>query len=196
MNFLLDPNVAYVMLVGGFLLAILALFSPGTGLLELGALFMLALAGYGAANLPINAWALVVLVAGVIPFLVALRRWRQWVWLIPALLALAVGSVFLFSGADGSPAVNPWLAGLVTVLVVPFVWLVGRKSLEALEQPTRNLAGLIGMTGEAKTDILAEGTVYVDGEDWSARSAALIPAGSKVRVLRREGLVLEVESKE
>jgi len=108
MNFLLDPNVAYVMLVGGFLLAILALFSPGTGLLELGALFMLALAGYGVANLPINVWALIVLLVGVFPFMLALRRSRQWAWLIPTLVALVVGSIFLFSSADGSPAVNPW----------------------------------------------------------------------------------------
>jgi len=195
MNFLLDPNVAYVMLVGGFLLAILALFSPGTGLLELGALFMLALAGYGVANLPINVWALIVLLVGVFPFMLALRRSRQWAWLIPTLVALVVGSIFLFSSADGSPAVNPWLAGLVSILVIPFVWLIGRKSLEALGRPTQSLADLIGMIGEARTDILAEGSVYVNGEDWSARSKTLIPAGSKVLVLRRDGLVLEVELK-
>ncbi len=195
MNFLLDPNVAYVMLVGGFLLAILALFSPGTGLLELGALFLLALAGYGIVNLPINAWALVILLVGVLPFILALRRWRRWWWLIPALAALVVGSTFLFATADGSPAVNPWLAGLVSVLVVPFVWLIGRKSLEALSIPAASLNNLIGMVGEARTEIFNEGSVYVGGEDWSARSKVRIPEGSKVRVLRRDGLVLEVEPK-
>lgn len=196
MNFLLDPNFAYVMLVGGFLLAALALFSPGTGLLELGALFMLALAGYGVANLPINLWALVVLVVGVIPFMLALRRSHHWVWLVASLAALIVGSIFLFSAEGGSPAVNPWLAGLVSVLVVPFIWMVGRKSIEALGRPTQNLSDLIGMIGEARTDILTEGSVYVNGEDWTARSKTLIPAGSKVRVLRREGLILEVEAKD
>lgn len=195
MNFLLDPNVAYVMLVGGFLLAILALFSPGTGLLELGALFMLALAGYGIVNLPINAWALVILVVGVLPFILALRRSRRWWWLIPALVALVVGSIFLFSTSNGSPAVNPWLAGLVSVLVVPFVWLIGRKSLEALSIPAASLNTLVGMIGEARTEIFNEGSVYVNGEDWSARSKVRIPAGAKVRVLRRDGLVLEVEPK-
>lgn len=195
MNFLLDPNVAYVMLVGGFLLAILALFSPGTGLLELGALFMLALAGYGIVNLPINAWALVILVVGVLPFILALRRSRRWWWLIPALAALVVGSIFLFSTSNGSPAVNPWLAGLVSVLVVPFVWLIGRKSLEALSIPAASLNTLVGMIGEARTEIFNEGSVYVNGEDWSARSKVRIPAGAKVRVLRRDGLVLEVEPK-
>lgn len=195
MNFLLDPNVAYVMLVGGFLLAILALFSPGTGLLELGALFMLALAGYGIVNLPINAWALVILVVGVLPFILALRRSRRWWWLIPALAALVVGSIFLFATSDGNPAVNPWLAGLVSVLVVPFVWLIGRKSLEALSIPAASLNTLVGMIGEARTEIFNEGSVYVNGEDWSARSKVRIPAGAKVRVLRRDGLVLEVEPK-
>lgn len=196
MNFLMDPNVAYLMLVGGFLLAILALFSPGTGLLELGALVMLALAGYGAANLPINTWALVVLVVGVIPFVLAVRRSRQWFWLIISLAALLIGSIFLFSTADGAPAVNPWLAGLVSVLVVPFIWLVGRKSVEALSRPAKSLAELVGAIGEARTDVFSKGSVYVNGEDWSARSMVLIPAGSKVRVLRRDGLVLEVEHKE
>jgi membrane-bound ClpP family serine protease len=57
MNYLIDPNVAYVMLVGGLLLAVLATFTPGTGLLELGALVMLGLAGLSVASLGVNWWA-------------------------------------------------------------------------------------------------------------------------------------------
>ena len=67
MNLLLDPNVAYVILVVGFVLGVLALFTPGTGILEIGALFAIFLAGYAVYSLPINLWALILLVVGVIP---------------------------------------------------------------------------------------------------------------------------------
>ncbi|TLN20492.1 nodulation protein NfeD, partial [bacterium] len=52
MNIVIDPNLAYVLLVSGFVLAVLALFTPGTGLLEIGALFALVVAGFGVATLP------------------------------------------------------------------------------------------------------------------------------------------------
>jgi membrane-bound ClpP family serine protease len=35
--------------------------------------------------------------------------------------------------------------------------------------------------------------VYVAGEMWSARSDQSIPAGSSIRVVRREGFILVVE---
>jgi membrane-bound serine protease (ClpP class) len=69
---------------------------------------------------------------------------------------------------------------------------VGRRSIEALDMPVRSLKGLIGKTGEAHTDIFAEGSVYVDGEEWSGRSEVFIPSGQPVKVLGREGLVLLV----
>jgi len=194
MNLLLDPNVAYVMLVGGFILAILALFSPGTGLLELGALFTLGLAGYSMLNLPFNLWALIVLILGVFPFLLAVRRSRQWVFLILSLAALIVGSVFMFRQENGLPAVNPFLATFVSLVAVGLLWVIGRKSLEAvLQQPSYDPKRLIGMTGEARTDIHREGSVYLGSEEWTARSEELIPAGNRVRVVGREGLVLLVE---
>ena len=43
----LNPNVAYLFLVAGFSLALMAVLTPGTGLLEIGALFVLLLAGWG-----------------------------------------------------------------------------------------------------------------------------------------------------
>ena len=52
MQIFLDPNVAYLLLASGMILVILALLSPGTGWLEILALFSLVLAGYSVVNLP------------------------------------------------------------------------------------------------------------------------------------------------
>ncbi len=193
-NPLMDPNVAYVLLVIGMLLGVLALFSPGTGLLEIGALFMLVLAGIGVINLSINIWALAILLIGVVPFIFALRKTRRWPFLVLMLASLVVGSVFLFRKEQGGPAVNVWLALVTSTLAVAILWVVGRKGLEAItRRPDIDLSKLLGAVGEAKSDIYKDGTVYVGGEEWTAHSAVRIPAGSKVRVVAREGLFLQVE---
>ncbi|HLE51023.1 MAG TPA: NfeD family protein [Anaerolineales bacterium] len=194
---LLNPNVAYLLLVGGALLAILALLNPGTGLLEVAALILLVLAGWGIYSLPINYWALGLLLLGVLPFLFALRRSGRMVYLGVSIAALVVGSIFLFQGEGLKPAVNPFLALLVSLLVVGFVWLVAQKTLEADRvRPVHDLKALIDTIGEAKTDIHAEGSAQVAGELWSARSQQPIPVGSKVRVIAREGFILDVEKAE
>ena len=51
MDFLLEPNIAYLILLGGILLSLMAIVTPGTGLFEVGAFFCLALAGYAVYNL-------------------------------------------------------------------------------------------------------------------------------------------------
>ncbi len=195
MNFVIDPNLTYVLLVCGFVLAVLALFTPGTGLLEIGALFTLVVAGYGIATLPTNWWALVILVAGVVPFLFALRRKRQWGYLVLSLVAMIVGSLFLFHSEQGSATVNPALAVLLSASAIGIMWIIGRRGLEAARlKPSIDLGKLIGKTGEAHTDVFSEGSVYVGGEEWTARSEVFIPKGATVRVVGREGLVLLVEA--
>src|SRR5512133_2910323 len=194
MNFLLDPNVAYLVLVVGLILGMLALFTPGTGILEIGALFAVFLAGYAVYSLPINTWALILLVVGVVPFFFAVRKFKQWYWLLPAIASAVVGSVFLFRAEAGSPAINPIFAVIVSVVSILLMWLIGIKSIEALRlDPAQDLGNLLDKVGEARTDILLEGTVYVGGEEWTARSEKRIPAGSQVKVTGREGLVLIVE---
>lgn len=194
MNFLLDPNVAYLILVVGLILGMLALFTPGTGILEIGALFAVFLAGYAVYSLPINNWALILLVVGVVPFFFAVRKFKQWYWLLPAIASAVVGSVFLFRAEAGSPAINPIFAIIVSVVSILLMWLIGIKSIEALRlDPAQDLGDLIDKVGEARTDILLEGTVYVGSEEWTARSEKRIPAGSQVKVTGREGLVLIVE---
>jgi membrane-bound serine protease (ClpP class) len=189
--------VAYLLLVGGFLLAILALFAPGTGLIEAGALLMLVLAGFSIASQTYNTWALIVLVLGVVPFILALRRSRHWIFLAISLLALTLGSAFLVTTPNGMPAVNPVLAAVNSVLVGGFLWFISRRMLDALARPVANKSRVVGKTGEARTDILSEGSVYVGGEEWSAHSASgFIPLGSAVIVKSQEGLMLTVERKQ
>jgi membrane-bound ClpP family serine protease len=195
MNILFDPNIAYLLLVSGFLLAILSLFAPGTGVIEIGALFLLALAGFSIANQAINWWAMVILLVGVVPFLLALRRSRRILFLVLALASLIIGSSFLIITPEGYPAVNPVLATVTSILVGGTVWLISHRLLDAMARPVVSPSNVVGKTGEAKTDILAEGSVYVGGEEWTARSRAFIPAGSTVVVKSQEGLVIEVEMK-
>jgi membrane-bound serine protease (ClpP class) len=197
MDIFLNPNVVYLLLVLGFFLAILALFSPGTGMLEAGALLILIAAGWGVYNnaRPINLWALIILAIGVFPFLLAMRKWRDVIFLAIAIVAFELGSVYLFvPEVWWKPAVNPFLAAVTIISTALFLWIAGHKVIEADRlRPSHDLGTLIGQVGEAKTAIHTEGSVQVAGEQWSAWSDDPIPAGITVRVIRREGLILKVE---
>jgi membrane-bound serine protease (ClpP class) len=195
MNLLMDPNVGYTLLMGGLVLAVLALFIPGTGLLEIGALFALVLAGVVMVNIPINSWALLVMAVAIIPLVLAIRSKRgSLALMIGSAVVLLGGSLFVFRAPNGGPAVNPFLAFVISVGSVAFLWFVGRKAFEAAHiRPTHSQDRVIGAVGTAVTDLRPEGSVYVGGENWSARSREYISAGTPVRVLKRDGLVLDVE---
>jgi membrane-bound serine protease (ClpP class) len=194
MDFLLDPNVAYLVLLAGLLLVLMAIVTPGTGLFEVGAVFCLILAGYAVYNLSFSWWALVLLGLGIVPFVYAIQKPKREIWLGLAILLLVAGSVFLFARENGQPAVNPIVAIVASGLLAAFLWIAVRKAMQAASaRPSHDLEALVGKTGEARTKIHDEGSVYVAGEMWSARSEEPILDGSHIRVLRREGFVLVVE---
>jgi len=192
---LLNPNLVYLFIIGGFSLAFLAILAPGTGILEIAALFVLILAGWGIFNLPINYWALAVLIVGVFPPVIALRKTKNKVFLIISVVSLVVGSAFLLKGERWySLAISPGLAIVVSILMGGFFWIVTQKTLEAdAAPPTHDLSTLIGAIGEAKSEIHQEGSVQVNKELWTARSNQPIEAGAKIRVIDREGFILVVE---
>jgi membrane-bound ClpP family serine protease len=193
MNPLLDPNVAYVILVLGFFLAVMALFTPGTGLLELGALSLLVIAGFSIVNLPFNLWALALLIFGLPPLLYYLRKTGKTAYLIAAIAVLEIGSIFIFRAESGILAVHPLLAAVTGGVLGVLIWIIARRALEAINLKPSLRENFTGEIGEARTSILLEGSVYVGGENWTARSKTRIPDGSLVRVTGREGLVLLVE---
>lgn len=193
MDFLLEPNIAYLILLGGVLLSLMAIVTPGSGLFEVGAVFCLALAGYAVYNLSFNWWALIVLLLSIVPFIYAIQKPKRELYLGISILLLVVGSVFLFAKDGWKPAVNPFVALIASGLLSVFLWIAVRKTTQAASVRPTHDRELVGSTGEAKTKVHEDGSVYVAGEMWSAKSDEHIPAGSSIRVVRREGFVLVVE---
>jgi len=193
MNFLLDPNFAYLLLLIGSLLGLLAIVTPGTGALELGALFCLVLAGYSVSQLNFNLWALILLGLSLVPFMYAIQQTKREVYLGLSILGFVVSSLFLFINDKGGPAVNPLIA-MASVPYAGFLWIAIRKSVQAYSAPAHhNLENLIGQLGVTRTKVHEDGSAQVAGELWSARSKNPIEAGVSVKVIAREGFALIVE---
>lgn len=195
MEYLLNPNVAYVLIVAAAMLALAAIVIPGTGIPEIGLVLCLGAAGYSIYSLGINGWALLVVGLSAIPFILALRVKSLRFALLPlSILMLIGGSVFLFVDEKGWPAVNLPLAGVVSILCGGFIWIAVERVLIAQQaRPSNNPDALVGKIGETRTEVNAEGSVQVSGELWSARSEKPIASGSPVRVVQRDGFILIVE---
>ncbi|NMC29469.1 MAG: hypothetical protein GYA45_05305 [Pelolinea sp.] len=193
MEFLLDPNVAYVVLAAAFFMVIFALLTPGTGILEVLALGLLFLVGYSIANMAVNAWAIVLLLVGVMLVIVSLRRAWKWYFLMASILCVITGLLFVYQGNGKLLAMDGLLAFFLSIAMGIFIWIVGRNTSRVFRlKPTSDPDHVVGLTGKAITDIAASGSAYVDGENWSAISDSRIPKGSAVIVLKRDGLVLKV----
>lgn len=194
MEIFLNPNVAYLVLVIGFLVTILAMVSPGTGFLEVIGLGLLVLAGYQVSQLTFSWIALIILVLGVFPFILFLRKTKKWYHFAISLVAMILGSTFLFVEGNWRPAVHPAIAIVVNLLMVGFFWIILRKGWDALAaKPENRLHGALGSIGETRSRVYQEGTVYLNGELWSATSGKPIAENKKVKVISRNGYILEVE---
>jgi membrane-bound serine protease (ClpP class) len=194
MEVFITPDVGYVLILLSALFTMMALLSPGSGLFELGALAFILLSGSVLVNLPLNLWLLLVILLAIVPFYLAV--WKGW---HPGFLGLSigmflVGCAFLFKGEHWYPPVNLILILCASLLEGGILWFGIHKTMEAVKhRPVQDLQKLIHAVGEARTLIHHEGTVQVGSEMWSARSDEPIVKGKRVRVLKRDGLILTVQ---
>jgi membrane-bound serine protease (ClpP class) len=194
MEILLNPNIAYLTSVLALLAILAAVVAPGTGLIELAALFLIVASAYMVYNLGMNLWALIVLLLSVVPFFIAIRSKNSLIYLVVTIVMLIGGSLFLFTSSGGAPSVNPLLAIVISALAATFVWFAATKSIQAQQaKKHHDIDTLIGKIGEARTEIHQGGSIMIDSELWSARSQEPISAGKRARVVKRDGFILVVE---
>jgi membrane protein implicated in regulation of membrane protease activity len=131
-------------------------------------------------------------------------------WLAVALVAAIIevsvphfGCAFISAGAVAAAAAAFFGYGVPvqigTFVVVMTVSLVALRSnllglLAGRGVPSRT-EPLVGRDGQVTHDIdptLGTGRINVGGEDWAARCAEPLAAGTKIRVVAADGIVLEV----
>lgn len=193
-EWVLDPNVVYGLLLTALLLTVFALLTPGTGVIEVLATAAWIGAVLGLYNLPLRFWAIFFLALGWLPMIGLLRRPQERRWLALTIFFLLVGAALVIQPEEGSfLAVHPLWALVASTLFTAILWWGSLKVIEALQQPKMMEVKVVGSEGVTRTMVHHEGAVYVAGELWTARSEQPIPPGTRVRVVRQEGLTLWVE---
>ena len=186
-------NLLYLVLVAGVWLTVLAVITPGTGILEVLVLAALIVTGLGAFYMPFNPWAFIILGGGVIALVLSLRGKSFELWLVISALLYSAGSIFLYRLDDGRLGVHPLLAIVVSLMTVGYFWWAIRGVIEAQRQkPVQDPAALLGQVAEVRTALDPIGSVYLAGELWSARGKEECAVGAKVKVVDVDGLTLNV----
>ena len=190
-----NPEIAFLLLLIGLFGLIFELYNPGIGLAGILGALSLLLGFYALSVLPTN-WAGVLLVVlAVVFFVVDLQTAGLGVWTVGGVAGLVLGGLLLFSGASPALALSPWAIVAAVIGTLLFFISVMTAALRVrLRRPITGEDSLVGMEGEAKTDIAPEGTVLTKGMLWRARTMETgIAAGSRVEIKATEGLVLLVE---
>lgn len=187
-----DPNIVYLILVIGLWLGITAAYVPGTGVLEIISVGVVILSLYQLATVASNWWAVGLLILGVAAFAVMPMIKKRFTLLaVMGLLLQGIGAFFLFQ----STPVSPLLIGMTLLIALAYHQLALRPALlRARERPvTDDNDTLIGARGRVLSTLAPVGSVYVNGEPWSATSERVLEVGDEVVVIEREGLRLIVE---
>jgi membrane-bound serine protease (ClpP class) len=202
LHLLSDPNIAFILFTLGFYGLLFEVTSPNfvTGIL--GALaIILAFIGFG--SLPLNVAGLLLIGLGIVLFVLEPHVVSHGLLTIGGLVCIVLGASALYSepGIPGAPDVHVALPVIVVVgatfgalMVLITSAAIGTRRMAA---PIEGVsAGLpVGELAEVRRPLVPDGSIYVAGEEWSARSvdAAPLPRGSIVRVVRFEGLTAIVE---
>jgi membrane-bound serine protease (ClpP class) len=193
LGWLVNPNIALLLLVGGALLIYLEFNTPGT--IVPGALgtLMVLLGIFALDLLPIRFTAVLLLLAAFALMLLEAKFGGHGVLAITGIVCLTFGTLTLVAAPIPELRVNPWVAvgvslgfGVITVFLV-------RLAMRARRQKAKlGVDALVGSEASAMEELAPEGHVLVEGEIWEAVASEPVPAGTKVRVVGHEHYVLRV----
>ena len=194
LQFLVDPNIAFLLLLVGMVGIALEIFSPGAIVPgAIGALSLL-LGLVGAIQLPIEAIGVVLLVAGFALIIAEAHLPTGGLLGVAGIAALIGGGLLLFDADEGT-SISPVLVVVVAVVLGGSAVAVGQRALAARRRPVvTGEEELIGSIGEVRSALDPVGQVFAGGALWRARSSAETPigAGYRVKVEAIDGLTLWV----
>ncbi|MFZ3123014.1 MAG: nodulation protein NfeD [Thermodesulfovibrionales bacterium] len=194
LNFISDPNVAYMLMLLGFYGLFFELTNPGAIFPGVMGGICLILAFYAFQTLPVNYAGLLLIILAIILFILEIKIVSYGVLTIGGVIAMALGSLMLFESPGPFMKLSLFLilpAVIITALF--FTVILGLAYKAYRRKPVTGSEGLIGLEGIANTDITkTSGMVLLHGELWSAYSDETISKGEKIVVELVSGLKVKV----
>jgi membrane-bound serine protease (ClpP class) len=194
LSYIMDPNVAFILLAIGAL-ALYAEFNhpgaviPGT----VGVVFIL-IAAFALNLLPVRFAAIAMIIGAFALFAAEAKFASHGVLTTGGIVLLTLGGLFLVDAPIPEMRVHLATAlavsiplGIITAFLMSIAVRARRNKVVTGEQ------GLIGEIGIAQTTLAPAGKVFVHGELWDAVSTVPVPAGGRIVVRQVDGLTLRVE---
>jgi membrane-bound serine protease (ClpP class) len=194
LSYIMDPNVAFILLAIGAL-ALYAEFNhpgaviPGT----VGVVFIL-IAAFALNLLPVRFAAIAMIIGAFALFAAEAKFASHGVLTTGGIVLLTLGGLFLVDAPIPEMRVHLATAlavsiplGIITAFLMSIAVRARRNKVVTGEQ------GLIGEIGIAQTTLAPAGKVFVHGELWDALSTVPIPAGERIVVRQVDGLTLRVD---
>jgi len=196
-HFINNPNVILILLLVGILGIAVEFKAPG--MIFPGAIGAVCiLVALLAPNLPVNYIGLVLILVGIGLLVAEIFITSYGLLTVFGIGFLTYGSLMLFNTERSWNVSVSWsvLAPLI-VFVVGILLLVGQRGWKAHRSKIQiGYEELVGMEGEAITDLNPRGRVFIHGEYWEAESTSgEIKSGEEVVVESVEKFLLKVKKK-
>jgi membrane-bound serine protease (ClpP class) len=189
-----NPNIAYILMMVGLAGIYFELAHPGAVFPGVVGGISLILAFFSFQTLPVNYAGILLIILAVIFFILEMKIASYGLLSIAGVVSFLLGSLMLFEGE--APGIKVSLSVLLPTFIFISGFFVAVSGLVFKSQISKSKSGsegLIGETGIVKNDIIHEGKVFVHGELWKAVAKIPVKAGTKVKIVKVTGLVVEVE---
>jgi membrane-bound serine protease (ClpP class) len=192
--YLMDPNIAFLILAIGALSLYLEFNHPGAVIPGTVGIVFILVAAFALNLLPTRFAALVLILAAFALFAAEAKFATHGVLTIGGIALLTLGGLLLVDSPIPEMRVHLLTALSVSVplgVITAFLMAIALKARR--NKVVTGAQGLVGDTGVAQTALSPQGKVFVHGELWDAVASSALPPGQLVVVRRIDGLTLRVD---
>jgi membrane-bound serine protease (ClpP class) len=193
--YIMDPNIAFILLAIGALALYAEFNHPGAVLPGTVGVVFILLAAFALNLLPVRHAALLMILASFILFGLEAKFATHGVLGIGGIVMLTLGALLLVDAPIPEMRVRLLTALAVSIPVgLITIFLMGIALKARRNKVVTGAQGMIGQIGVARTALTPQGKVFVHGEIWDAVSSVSVAAGESVVVRNVDGLQLQVEA--
>jgi membrane-bound serine protease (ClpP class) len=191
---LMDPNIAFLILVIGALALYIEFNHPGAVIPGTVGVVFILLAAFALNFLPTRFAALGLILGAFALFAAEAKFATHGVLTIGGIALLTLGGLLLVDSPIPEMRVHLLTALAVSIpfgLITAFLMTIALKARR--NKVVTGAQGLLGETGVAQTALSPQGKVFVHGELWDAIASSTLPPGQLVVVRNIDGLTLQVD---